>query len=271
LIRDLIFAVEYLSDINRSAGYNVHLIAAIRSEVYKNIISKGMEINKTILDFGVTISWEKKGGNIREHPLLKMLEKRIHFSEKQLGISESSDVWATYFTPTIGESKLSIENYILDQTWYKPRDIIRLFSIIQKQFGDRDFFGQEIFESVRKPYSEESWIEFEEVLTVKYSDMEVEGIKKALTGISLPFGLVDLQKQIDGKIDFYEEVEVLSQKRKMPQILKDLYEIGVIGNYGPNPRFVFKGDIDIDPLMPVTIHYPLIRFFKASMPNKYKN
>ena len=64
LIRDLIFAVEYLSDINRSAGYNVHLIAAIRSEVYKNIISKGMEINKTILDFGVTISWEKKGGNI---------------------------------------------------------------------------------------------------------------------------------------------------------------------------------------------------------------
>lgn len=271
LIRDLIFAVEYLSDINRSAGYNVHLIAAIRSEVYKNIISKGMEINKTILDFGVTISWEKKGGNIREHPLLKMLEKRIHFSEKQLGISESSDVWTTYFTPTIGESKLPIENYILDQTWYKPRDIIRLFSIIQKQFGDRDFFGQEIFESVRKPYSEESWIEFEEVLTVKYSDMEVEGIKKALTGISLPFGLVDLQKQIDGKIDFYEEVEVLFQKRKMPQILKDLYEIGVIGNYGPNPRFVFKGDIDIDPLMPVTIHYPLIRFFKASMPNKYRN
>lgn len=124
---------------------------------------------------------------------------------------------------------------------------------------------------MRKPYSEESWIEFEEVLTVKYSDMEVEGIKKALTGISLPFGLVDLQKQIDGKIDFYEEVEVLFQKRKMPQILKDLYEIGVIGNYGPNPRFVFKGDIDIDPLMPVTIHYPLIRFFKASMPNKYRN
>lgn len=202
LIRDLIFAVEYLSDINRSAGYNVHLIAAIRSEVYKNIISKGMEINKTILDFGVTISWEKKGGNIREHPLLKMLEKRIHFSEKKLGIPESSDIWATYFTPTIGESKLSIENYILDQSWYKPRDIIRLFSIIQKQFGDRDFFGQEIFESVRKPYSEESWIEFEEVLTVKYSDMEVEGIKKALTGISLPFELVDLQKQIDGKIEF---------------------------------------------------------------------
>ena len=270
LIRDLIFAIEYLSDINRSHNYSVFLIAAVRKEVYKNIISKGMEINKTILDFGVTISWEQKGGNIRQHPLLKMLEKRIHFSERNLGLPESPNVWATYFTPVIGESKLAIENYLLDQTWYKPRDIIRLFSIIQKQYGNRDFFDQEIFEAVRKPYSEESWIEFEEVLTVKYSDIEVEGIKKSITGISVPFEVVDFKKQIEGKIDFYEEVETLAKNKKPAQILKDLYEIGVIGNYGENPRFTFKGDTDIDPMMPITIHYPLIRFFKASMPNKHK-
>lgn len=270
LIRDLIFAIEYLSDINRSRNYPVFLIAAIRNEVYKNIISKGMEINKTILDFGVTISWEQKGGNIRQHPLLKMLEKRIHFTEKQLGIPESNDIWTTYFTPTIGESKLPIENYLLDQTWYKPRDIIRLFSIIQKQYGNKDFFDQEIFETVRKPYSEESWIEFEEELTAKYSDTEVEGIKKSLTGITLPFKVIDFQQQIEKKADFYEEIEVLLKNRKPAQILKDLYEIGVIGNYGENPRFTFKGDSDIDPLMPITIHYPLIRFFKASMPHKYK-
>jgi hypothetical protein len=60
LIRDLIFAIEYLSDINRTHNFNVFLITAIRSEVYKNIISKGLEINKTIHDFGVTISWEQK-------------------------------------------------------------------------------------------------------------------------------------------------------------------------------------------------------------------
>lgn len=44
LIRDLIFAIEYLSDINRTHNFNVFLITAIRSEVYKNIISKGLEI-----------------------------------------------------------------------------------------------------------------------------------------------------------------------------------------------------------------------------------
>ena len=83
-------------------------------------------------------------------------------------------------------SAYRIENYLLDQTWYKPRDIIRLFSIIQKQHGQKSFFDQEIFDSVRKTYAEESWIEFEEVLTAKYSDAEVEGIKKSLTSLALP-------------------------------------------------------------------------------------
>lgn len=268
LIRDLILAIESLNEINRTHQYNVRIIASIRNEVYKNIVSKGMEINKTVLDFGVTISWEQKGGDIRKHPLLQMLEKRIRYSEKQQGIDETKNIWERYFVPTIGDGKISIENYILDQTWYKPRDIIRLFSIIQKQHADKNFFSQEVFDSVRKTYSEESWREFEEVLTAQYSDVEVEGIRKALTGLEVPFAPKDLQKNIDGKKEYFVEVEELAKKRKVSQILTDLYEIGVIGNYGANPRFSFKGENDIDPMMPLTIHYPLLRFFKASMPAK---
>lgn len=57
----------------------------------------------------------------------------------------------------------------------------------------------------------------------------------------------------------------LVTKRKTPEILKDLYDVGIIGNYALNSRFVFKGDTDIDPIMPITIHYPLIKFFQASI------
>ncbi len=265
LIRDLIFAIEYLSDINRTHNFNVFLITAIRSEVYKNIISKGLEINKTIHDFGVTISWEQKGGNIRNHPLLKMLEKRIHFSETKLGLKPSPDIWETYFIPYIGNSKKEVQNYILDQTWYKPRDIIRLFTVIQRLHGNKNVIDQECFDTSRKPYAEESWTEFEEFLTVKYSDKEVEGIKKSLTGIQLPFSVSDFQHHLNSKKDFFEEVNELVTKRKTPEILKDLYDIGIIGNYSSNSRFMFKGDTDIDPIMPITIHYPLIKFFQASI------
>lgn len=265
MIRDLIFAIEYLSDINRTHNFNVFLITAIRSEVYKNIISKGLEINKTIHDFGVTISWEQKGGNIRNHPLLKMLEKRIHFSESKLGLEPSPDIWETYFIPYIGNNKKEIQNYILDQTWYKPRDIIRLFTVIQRLHGNKNVIDQECFDTSRKSYAEESWIEFEEFLTVKYSDKEVEGIKKSLTGIQLPFSVSDFQHHLNSKKDFFDEVNELVTKRKTPEILKDLYDIGIIGNYGSTSRFMFKGDTDIDPIMPITIHYPLIKFFQASI------
>ena len=117
--------------------YNVHIIAAIRNEVYINVLSKGLEINKTTHDFGTQISWQQKGGDIKEHPLLKMLEKRILYSERMAGIESSQNVWKDYFTPTIGRSKIIIRNYILDQTWYKPRDIIRMFSIIQTLQGKK--------------------------------------------------------------------------------------------------------------------------------------
>ena len=107
-------------------------------------------------------------------------------------------------------------------------------------------------------------------MTAKYSDVEVEGIKKALTSLSLPFEIKDFQYNIDRNKDFFEEVEYLAKNRKTPHILKDLYEIGVIGNYGSNPRFSFKGDTDLSPTMPMTIHYPLIRFFRASLSKKRK-
>lgn len=264
LIRDLILAIEYLSDLNRTSNYPVYIIAAVRTEVYKHILSKGLELNKTINDFGVTISWEQKGGNIKNHPLLKMLEKRINFSEEKAGIEPSKDIWHTYFTPYI-DDKVEIQNYILNQTWYKPRDIIRLFTDIQKNSQNKNYFDQECFYNVRKQYAEDSWIEFEEFLTVKYSDTEVEGIKKSLIGISLPFSVSDYRKQIEEKSSFFQEVEKLSSTRQVSQILIDLYDSGIIGNYGSNSRFVFKGDDEIDPLMPLTIHYPLIRFFKASI------
>lgn len=267
LIRDLIFAIQYLNEIAKENGFNVHAITAIRNEVYKEVRSKGLEINKPIHDFGIQISWQQKGGAIRDNPLLKMLVRRFQCSEKIRGLEPTPDVFGAYFLKSVGRSGIAIENYILDQTWLRPRDIIRLFSIMQKEAGNKTFIDQNALEIVRQQYSEESWSEFEEILTVKYSNVEVEGIKLALTGIPVPFSTRYFADRIDEKAKFFEEVEYLKAKgRKPSQILKDLYDIGVIGNYGNGtPRFSFKGDKSIDPMLPLTFHYPLLRFFKASI------
>lgn len=265
LIRDLIFAIQYISEISRENGFGVYIIAAIRNEVYKKFQSKGMEINKSIHDFGIQLSWQQHGGNINNHPLLRMLEKRIQYSEIRAGLTLTENIWQEYFVQSMDSGKKDIRNYIIDQTWSKPRDIIRMFTAIQSIKGDKNYADQETFEVIRKHYSEESWAEFEEALTAIYSDKEVEGIRHALTGITIPFELKDFIAQIDGKAEVFDEVEVLKKGSHKPaQILRDLYDLGIIGNYGKVPRFVFKGDRDIDPLSPLTIHYPLIRYFRAS-------
>lgn len=271
LIRDLIFAVQYMNEISKSNGYNAYLITAIRNEVYLEVKSKGLEINKPIHDFGMQISWHQKGGDLRDHPLLKMLERRFQYSEKIMGLTPSADIYCEYFLKSVGRADVPIRNYILDQTWFRPRDIIRLFSIIQDTVGEQSFIDQKTLDIVKQRYSEEAWIEFEEILTVKYSDKEVEGIKLALTDMQVPFTIQDFASQIQGKAETFEEVEFLQAKGRKPnQILRDLYDIGVIGNYGLVPRFSFKGDKNIDPMLPLTFHYPLLRFFRASIKNREK-
>lgn len=262
LIRDLIIAIQFLSEISIENGYSVYFLAAIRNEVYKSVKSIGTEINKPIHDFGIQLSWRQSGGDIKEHPLLQMLKKRIEYSEKICGDETCADIWTKYFTKELYNK--SIYNYIINQTWNKPRDIIRLFTIMQKQYGDRSFIDQELFDGVRQQYSTESWEELVEALNALYSDVEIEGIRHLLTGISLPFSKSDLITRVDELAETFRDVETL-KKRNLSQVLSDLYDIGVIGNYGHIPRFVFLGDRDIDPLMPFTIHYPLIKYFRASM------
>lgn len=259
LIRDLVFAIQYLSEDSRTQGFSIYFIAAIRNEVYKNLLSVGMEINKPIADFGIQITWQQKGGSVNEHPLIKMLEQRINNAEQS---DQRINIWEKYFSPMIG--KTPIKNYILDQTWLKPRDIIRLFSVIQKHFPDAEYIDQACFDAIRQEYSGECWFELAEELRVKYTNKEVEGIKQSLIGLTLPFYKDEFVIHLNAKKELYEEVEVLNRKKNISYILKDLYEIGIIGNYRPG-RFYFMGDYDFDPSLMLTVHYPLQKFFKNSM------
>ena len=77
-----------------------------------------------------------------------MLVRRFQCSEKICGLDPTPDVFDAYFLKSVGRSGIAIENYILDQTWLRPRDIIRLFSIMQKVAGDKTFIDQKTFEGI---------------------------------------------------------------------------------------------------------------------------
>lgn len=215
------------------------------------------------------ISWHQNKGNIQDHPLIQMLENRLA-SSQALDIqneAEQNDSFLRVYFPDnvdIDYPRQTALNYIIDQTWGKPRDIVRLFNLIKCRYGDRTQITKALFESVRKPYSTESWEEFSNELTAKYSQTEVEAIRQVLVGSPAEFSLVRFCERIEEKAQFFPEVKVLSEKYVPATILQDLYRIGVIGTNSKWKRFYFKGDPDFDPTTECVIHYPLCQFFSVN-------
>lgn len=269
LIRDLIQAIAYLNESTRTLGFPIHIIACIRNEVYRSAAANGFELNKLMQDFGVEISWHQNGGNIQDHPLIQMLENRLVSSQSQDiqdDVQQTGSILRAYFPDNvdIDYPRQTALNYIIDQTWGKPRDIVRLFNLIKSRYGERTQIKKALFESVRKQYSTESWEEFSNELTAKYSQTEVEAIRQVLVGGSAEFSLIQFCERIEEKAKFFPEVKALSEKHVPATILQDLYRIGVIGTNSKWKRFYFKGDPDFDPTAECVIHYPLRRFFSVN-------
>lgn len=270
LIRDLVIAINELNSLSRSKGYNIYLITAIRSEVLTSIQSSGKEINKPILDFGISLKWQQSGGNLKSHPLLKIITKKIQSAEKNAHfekISSEDEIWKKYFPEQINSK--SSQEYILHRTWYRPRDIIRLLTIAQEQFPNDTSFSHSIFDAIAKEYSTQSWIEHAEELRATYSETEIEGIKKILTAAKCPFVFQEFQQICQIKKELYSDVENLLNKHKPADILCVLYRIGLIGNTGVRIRYSFRGDDELVLENNMKIHDPLWNYL--SIENKTAN
>jgi len=258
LIRDLIVAINHMNTTSRKCKYPIYIITAIRSEVLTSIQSSGREINKPILDFGISLKWQQSGGNSKSHPLIKIINKKIQSAEKSLGYTEVStdeEIWKKYFPEKIN-STLTHE-YILHRTWYRPRDIIRLLSIAQQQFPNETSFSHAVFDAIVKEYSTQSWVEHAEELRAILSEQEIDGIKKLLTSITCPFTFNEFRNHCDTKKEFYSDVEVLFKRHKPADILSLLYRVGLIGNTGQKVRYSFRGDDELVLESNMKIHDPL--------------
>lgn len=258
LIRDLIIAINNMNSISRKSRYMIFIISAIRSEVLTSIQSSGKEINKPVLDFGISLKWQQSGGNNKSHPLIKIINKKIQSAEKSLGIenvSTDDEIWKKYFPEKINSTQT--HEYILHRTWYRPRDIIRLLNIGQQQFPNETSFSQVVFDSIVKEYSTQSWIEHAEELRAILSEQEIDGIKKLLTAITCPFTFNEFRNICDHKKEIYTDVETLFKKHKPADILSLLYRVGLIGNTGQKVRYSFRGDDELVLESNMKIHDPL--------------
>ncbi|MCM1219229.1 MAG: hypothetical protein NC548_32510 [Lachnospiraceae bacterium] len=264
LIRDIIVAINKINMISRQLHLPIYTITSIRSEVLNAIGISGKEINKPITDYGVVLKWPQKGDDSKNHPLMNIITKKISSSYKMLNMDSPTDdeIWTTFFPDRIGDK--SIYEFILNKTWYRPRDIIRLLSIAQSQFPKSLGFSQNILETINKTYSSECWNEQIEELRAIYNEDELKGIKYMLLSLECPFSFIDIDRKCSSKKQYYDSVDKLLAKYKLADILSNLYRIGVIGNKGERMRFSFRGDDELLIERPMTIHPALWNYLSIS-------
>lgn len=266
LVRDLILAIERLNNLCRNKAYPVHIIASIRSEVINSVYTSGFEINKPIEDFGKEIRWYIRGGNYENSPLISMVLQKLKVSEEKWGINDDQDLWEKYFPRTI--NNMNSREYILRYTWQRPRDVIRLLNIAQEAAGNSTYFTQGIFDASMRTYSQNSWNEIAEELSLIYDADDLKAIKKLLININVPFTLNDLSERLKQLSKIYDYVERFNDRHKLINVLEQLFNAGVIGNSGQRMRFKFLKDDDLDPLGKMIIHVPLRNFFAVQSANQ---
>lgn len=268
LIRDLIVVVDKLNRLFREKHIEIYIVASIRSEVLNAVASIGKEINKTIEDFGVLISWHQAGGNEKEHPLIRMIIKRLlvaeHWNETP---SDVDKIRAKYF-PDKEIQNSTVERYILNNTWYRPRDVVRMMNLAKDNFPNENGLSHRVFDGIRKQYSSKSWTECKEELSAHYTSDVEEIVEEVLNGWERTFSLNDFLERIH-EVEKNNAIALNELSKKEVILLNRLYDVGVIGNKYESKsrwiyRFVFRGDEKLLPQNGMMVHQALWPYFSLT-------
>ncbi|HCL66630.1 MAG TPA: hypothetical protein DIC56_17680 [Rhizobium sp.] len=260
IIRDLIYAISQVNAEFAENGKNIFLISSLRTEVLHSVLELGHEIGRDVDDFGVRLDWSS-GKDSPTHPLLRLISKKISVSSRV----PENDVWGTFFPNNINNQQFF--KFILNSSYYRPRDIVRLLRVARDFRPDAETFTTEHFDKTSTEYSKQTWLEVTEELLASYSTQEISALQRFFLGFNTHFFKQDLTSRIQRMYKKDKDVQSLFSKSDLTKVLSDLFRIGVIGNdfvvinsmgkKTPRNRWIFRGNTVLNDAERMCIHKSL--------------
>lgn len=248
MVRDLLFVVDSVNQECLSEGTELFVIAAVRSEVLFAMKARGQEIERTVHDHGVTLSWHHSNRSIN-HPLLEMIRRKLRAS----GIESAADqdVLMKFFPRSV--SGMDLDKYLLNSSFFKPRDIVWRLSIIQAAFPTETFFHETLFQQTEAEYSQRLWSEIEYELSANHSAEDISVIKRLLSGFRRYFHFDFFIEHVRSQIKYTPAANKFHDSKEASNLLHDLYRLGAIGNDFPVDsrgknravRWIFRNESDL--------------------------
>ncbi len=253
MIRDLLFTVKNINDVLKNG---TKIICSVRLEILNaiNRFIESKQLHKIMQGYDERLTWEHTNTNSFNHPIIGVLLRRIQSAEeKKNGVLLSDkQLIRQWFVPQVYNTHIC--TYILDNTWHKPRDIVRMLLAAQsKNSRDSTVFNQNTFETFMPAYSKQCLVEVREEMRALYTAEEIESIFNCLQGFKPVFTFDEIEtraKRLYPNSVFAKETFT---------VLSDMYRIGVVGNYiskDRSPRWEHKEQykIIIDDPWKIIIH-----------------
>ena len=269
LIRDLIFSVKRFNSVIAKADHKkMKFICSVRSEIL-NAISRFIipkEINKTVNGFSVPLNWSYSNTSSYAHPIIQILLKRIAVCSDYENYDDF-ELYKKWFPEKINEVEPA--SYILNNSWCKPRDMVRLITAAQNCIhNNNNSFSVAVLNSLAKAYSDESLVEIREELLALYSSSDIDTIISCFTGYKTVFSITQLQERIS---KYYANTILATN---FHQVLNDLYRLGFIGNFLPKSKsyhWQHKGDgmLILSEEWRLVVHFALHKALSLGSKNNY--
>ena len=237
----------------------------------RNDIAKHMmyfaDTAKMLSSYSVELKWFEEiynGGNETEAMLRKFINRRIklNFQRKNIILNTPNDAWLSFIDERQNpRSDKSFFKYIIDHTFYRPRDLILLF----KDLGTLKYnipLGRDSIQKLLNSYSVEMVKEIKNELSFNYRKPAIDSIFSILKmhGDRKPFSYATL----------FHELSTLGFRGDEDNLIATLFDYSLIGNKSTNREISFKcrekgADVsELDKDIPIILHYLLQTYYKTT-------
>ncbi|UTM55968.1 hypothetical protein L4174_008870 [Photobacterium sp. CCB-ST2H9] len=221
-ILSLIKAADNLNLKMVENGIEAKSVVLLRTDIFSILndpdLNKIKRINSVKIEWGDRIS--------KSSPLIKMILTKAKKSSPLLGAASDHAAFGLLFPDNV--NKIPTERFLLERTFFRPRDIITFLNSIIEKHPSHNSFRWQTLADARSDYSQYLLDEVRNEMSGHVTDIEIEESLKLIKNFNRHyFYFKDIVKYYEDNVFHYKNI-------KAEQALINLYNFSVIGNTWKN-------------------------------------
>jgi|GEM_PF-2860243 len=218
MVRDIVRTVWELNFFSAQNNLEFHFICSMRPEVRNLINDLDSESGKYLDGKDVELNWISKD-SLGRSLIYDVLVRKIEYSlQKPISFRGFFDDQIQF-----GSKTSTIEQFLRENTWGRPRDVVRLLNAIQKKSPNAIRISEAEIKAGLDEYSRTSLKELVDELGVNYGHNILKAIREGIR-----------KKVYNNSDEIWDSLKLSHLGISKDKFVRELFELGAIGGYLPN-------------------------------------